>query len=406
MNNYSRSALVVLSAMTLLSALGCKTVPVRAIEDLGTVYAGSATTCVGQNAQILCYGAETGAGVVATDFTPTVLQVNGTIKELSLGFRSGLRTACLIADLPAAAAAAGSVLCWVGPSSPTPVSDLNGANLTGMRGISTGGDQSCAIRMQDAVVYCWSNPLGSSTLFLKTAGPVGNLGNYRMIEVASGGDFVCGVGINASTGVQQALCWGNNNVGQLGRGTAASGDFMPDPVSNLSAASQVIAGAQHACAVLQDHTMRCWGNNEAGQIGNGTVSTTGVSTPQQVTGIASPQTVSAGNAFNCALLGNVQLGAGIVKCWGSNDHGQLGVGINLVNLISGGVSVPASISIPAPVKHLGGVTSIAAGEAHACSAGLGGVHCWGDNSEGELGYATFSNCATSGFSACAIEPVP
>ena len=133
--------------------------------------------------------------------------------------------------------------------------------------------------------------------------------------INSGENSSCGV-----TTAGAAMCWGHNNAGQLGNGNQID-SAVPVGVTGLgSGVRQVAVGVNHACAVLVDGTARCWGWNVAGQLGNGTVTNTSV-VPVQVTGLTGAIAIAAGWAQGCAVLAT-----GIVKCWGANNAGQLGDG--------------------------------------------------------------------------------
>src|SRR5262245_1882632 len=82
------------------------------------------------------------------------------------------------------------------------------------------------------------------------------------------------------------------------------------------AAGRISAGERHTCQVVDDGTVRCWGDNGRGQLGDGTM--TGRPTPVTVVGFAGAVAVSVGSDFSCALLAD-----GTVRCWGGNTHGQL-----------------------------------------------------------------------------------
>jgi alpha-tubulin suppressor-like RCC1 family protein len=115
-------------------------------------------------------------------------------------------------------------------------------------------------------------------------------------------------------------CWGENTFGQLGDGTTDNTRPLPVPVSGLStAAVGLAAGRDHTCAVLADGSGRCWGGNAFGQIGDGT--TTGRVLPMAVNGLTNAVAIAAGGDHTCARLAD-----GSVRCWGSNISGQLGDG--------------------------------------------------------------------------------
>jgi len=166
-------------------------------------------------------------------------------------------------------------------------------------------------------------------------------------------------------------CWGRNDSGQLGDGTLA-GKTKPVAVVGLTAAvASFSTMLHHACAiVLPARGVRCWGDNTSGQLGNGTITSSRTATG--VTGLtAGVLAVGAGFGHTCALL----TGGGI-SCWGYNAQGQLGDGTTYQRLIPGPVSGITS-----------GAAALSAGGNHTCAilGGAAGVSCWGYNDEGQLG---------------------
>jgi len=141
------------------------------------------------------------------------------------------------------------------------------------------------------------------------------------------------------------------------------------------------AGRGHTCAVTSAGGIRCWGDNSSGQLGNS--STTGSAIPVAVcadASCASPLTgvtaVGAGALYTCAVTS-----AGSVRCWGNNFSGQLG------NSSTTGSAIPVAVCADAScASPLTGVTAVSAGGGHTCAVtSAGGIHCWGDNSSGQLG---------------------
>ncbi len=185
--------------------------------------------------------------------------------------------------------------------------------------------------------------------------------------------IAAGYGHNcALTSAGGVKCWGFNGYGELGDGTATD-RHTPVDVSGLSGGVRVIAaGEALSCAVTSAGGVKCWGQNRYGQLGDGT--TTDRHTPVDVSGLAGGVTaIAAGQTLSCALTS-----AGGVKCWGGNDHGELGDGTTTDRHAPVAVSGLAS-----------GVTAIAVGYLHACAlTSASGVKCWGQNRYGQLGDGT------------------
>ncbi len=173
--------------------------------------------------------------------------------------------------------------------------------------------------------------------------------------------------VTAAGGVK---CWGDNGLGQLGNGTMTDA-LTPADVSGLaSGAASVDTFEMHACAVMSTTgRLTCWGYNSHGQLGDGTtmMRTTPIDVPGMESGVAS---VAAGYRHTCALLIT-----GGVRCWGSNEFGQLGDGTTMDR------------HEPVDITALGiDVTAIAAGYDYTCAIMSGGsVMCWGRGGSGRLG---------------------
>jgi alpha-tubulin suppressor-like RCC1 family protein len=156
-------------------------------------------------------------------------------------------------------------------------------------------------------------------------------------------------------------CWGNNFFGQLGNGTTNDG-LRPGPVADLSDATAIAASYNSVCAVRTTTAVACWGENAHGELGDGT--STHRSMPVGVLGLTGATAIAAGQPFFCALMSDTT-----VKCWGDNGSGELGNG-----------SAVSKSATPVAVSGLSGVTAISAGPFDACALLANTtVKCWGSD---------------------------
>ena len=165
-----------------------------------------------------------------------------------------------------------------------------------------------------------------------------------------------------------AWCWGANASGQLGDGTSVD---RAVPVAVLGAQlpkfTAITGGREHTCALGSDGSVWCWGSNDAGQLGHGMNDS---ATPVAVSNLSDAIEIASGVAHTCAIHGTDRS----VVCWGLNDAGELGNGTT--------ISSPS----PSPIDGLHGVTAIAAGGESTCAVdGTQQLWCWGDNQAGQLG---------------------
>jgi alpha-tubulin suppressor-like RCC1 family protein len=186
-------------------------------------------------------------------------------------------------------------------------------------------------------------------------------------------------------------CWGSNWAGQLGLGhtnyIGSSSGTLPDSVPPVDlgegrTALQISAGWDHTCALLDNHSVLCWGSDAGGALGQGNQEDIG---DDETPGSVGPVDLGDGHTavavaagptnHSCAILDD-----GSVKCWGAGTYGQRGYG-NTTN-----VHDPSTIG---PVNLGAGRTAVAIDTAagHTCViVNSGDVMCWGLNFAGLLGY--------------------
>ncbi len=269
------------------------------------------------------------------------------------------------------------------------------ANLLSLGGYHTTGiDSSGQVRAWGRGDYGQVGDGASTTVATPRTAALASL---NIVQVESGNLHSLGVTSNGAL-----YCWGNDFNGQCGHGISY---FYPDsPYAVPTFTSGVIdaaAGDDHSCVLLSNRSVRCFGGNDEGQLGDN--STTDSTTPVFVSGISSAIAIdSGGGDFTCALLNG-----GAVQCWGSNDYGQLGN------------NTTVDSSVPVLVQGLT-ARSISVGRYHACAVTTtGAARCWGRNVNGSLGNGSRTNSsvpvnvtglssgvafvAAGGYHSCAID---
>lgn len=269
--------------------------------------------------------------------------------------------------------------------------------------VALGSVHSCAI-VGDGALHCW----GLNTSGQLGQGDVTNRGNEpdelgsallpvdlgtgrRAVAVTAGFAHTC-----ALLDDRSVKCWGNDDSGQLGLGdTARRGDGPGEMGDALPAvdlgpgrtAIAVSAGNAHTCVVRDDGKVACWGGNQSGQLGIGSTTDRGDGPGEMGTSL---RTVSLGSGRRAVAVsaGGIHtcalLDDGSVKCWGWNHSGQLGVG----DAADRG-DAPGEMGDALPAVALGTgrtATAVSAGLSHTCALlDDGSVKCWGAGGQGRLG---------------------
>ncbi len=166
-------------------------------------------------------------------------------------------------------------------------------------------------------------------------------------------------------------CWGANDRGQLGDGTVSVFKSPPVQVSGVFSAYSVAVGFGHSCALRSPGVVSCWGDNGSGQLGNGTFTNSLTAVP--VKSLESVKAIAAGSLHTCALRSD-----GTVWCWGNNANGSLGAGLSAT-----------VVATPVKAQLTSQAVAITAGTSHTCAVLVdGSAQCWGANSDGQLGNST------------------
>ena len=230
--------------------------------------------------------------------------------------------------------------------------------------------------------YCWGwdsngslavgNPVGSTT---GVTSPTAVTGGSPFSSISASGFLRCGLsqaGALACWGDKSQASWlsGTGQVTSVFASTAWQAVTVSHGEAFTNSGGLIVpsSGGEFACGVTSAGIAQCWGQNSAGQLGNG--STTASATPVTVSGTQDFGAISAGSDYACGLRAG-----GSIACWGINDHGQLGAGTS-----AGSVSSPTTVT--------GGFTfsQVSAGPDHACGLRTdGAILCWGYNAFGQLG---------------------
>ncbi len=338
------------------------TAQVDPLGSISKIVAGWEHTCaLTDTGGVKCWGrneyGQLGDGTTSAISAP--VSVNGLSSGVT-ALAAGYSHTCALTDT-------GGVKCWgnngtgqLGDGTTTnrhtPV-DVSGLS-SGVAALTAGGNHTCALTSLGAV-KCWgSNGYGE-------LGDGTNIDQHTPVDVSGLSSGVAALGVGpATSGHTCALtdsggvkCWGLNNYGQLGNGTT-TWSSVPVNVSGLSSGVTMITlGGWHTCAVTGTGGAKCWGSNLRGQLGNGLYSQRSI--PLDVNSLSSGvASLSAGNNHTCTVTT-----AGGTKCWGDNDNGQLGDGtttwrstpMDVSGLSSGAALVAAGNKHTCALTVVGGV---------------------------------------------------
>jgi hypothetical protein len=291
--------------------------------------------------------------------------------------------------------------------------------------VATGKNHVCA-RLADGSVSCWGQnekgQLGAGTIAKTivqrnvlsggvTVRPEPRWGDasHRVVvgavNLAAHGNRTCAV-TNAG-GIE---CWGDlrgHSFEDPPRGCAMCDCPRPLPVRvvGIGEAVAVVLGAEHACALLRDETVACWGDNRFGQLGLGHARPIervrrANETLAPVVGLRRVKSLAASDYSTCALVAD-----GSVRCWGLGQAGELGTRSG-ERCRDTGLALECATR-PLRVPKLQRVVELASAPHHACArTGAGRVFCWGANDFAQLGWRGTDTCTPAKYQSCLTRYVP
>jgi alpha-tubulin suppressor-like RCC1 family protein len=262
------------------------------------------------------------ATITLTPSNPTVLlgqtlqlTANGAVVPVSIG--TGLWHTCVLYSDQTVRCAGLNNQGELGNGNTTRQFEPALANTTNAVAIRNGNEHTCSL-VGDGRMQCFgtnfTGQIGTGVMgnFYSTPQFVQNI--TTAVKSIAGGYHTCAI-LPDST----VQCWGRNQDGQLGNGDATTDTSLPGAVQNLGAVADLVTGSYHNCALMPDHTAMCWGRNGRGQVGDGTYNSP-ITLPHQVVGLSNAVMLNLGGFHSCALMQDAT-----VKCWGQGDQMQLGV---------------------------------------------------------------------------------
>ncbi|MFT4049618.1 MAG: hypothetical protein QM648_07240 [Solirubrobacterales bacterium] len=318
---------------------------------------------------VKCWGSGSSGELGNGSFDPSFVPVDVTGISSATDIASGDETACVVlADT--------TVRCWGDNSSgQLGINSYDDSNVpvtpTGVSGAKqiSGNDYTFCVATTSGTVKCWGSNSSGQLNTGDTADakvPVDVAGYANVAKVSVGPDNVCALSTAGTV-----KCSGINDDGELGTGTSGGPSYTPVDVVGVSNAVDIEVGNEWACALISGGTVKCWGENDNGQLGIGSTDSDEHPTPTEVPGLGGVVSLSPGYDFGCALLSDAT-----AKCWGSNGDGE-----------AGGGSAVSNVTSPTLVPGLSSVVSLFTTAEHTgCAVVAGGtVQCWGTNGYGQAG---------------------
>jgi cysteine-rich repeat protein len=313
----------------------------------------------------------------------------------------------------------GDEVCDEGGAGPTCTADCQAQGQPRL----AGGDSHTCLLSRQGDVRCWgrnhrgqlgigsTDEVGSGPDQMGAALTLVDLGSDRTaVTIAAGGDHSCAL-LDDFT----VKCWGANDHGQLGQGDIVDrgvqggqmgAALLPIDLGPGRTARAISCGFDHTCALLDDGSVKCWGRNHLGQLGQSDGANRG-NGPGQMGAALAPivlgqpaVAIDTGQNFTAAMLAD-----GSLKVWGENNNGQAGQGhganIGGTDPIYGDMSLLDAVDVGGGE----GVSLIGLADDSTCVLRTDGrLRCWGNNGFGELGHGDDVDWGTGPFQMGGVLP--
>jgi len=261
-----------------------------------------------------------------------------------------------------------------------------------MVGVDSWYNHVCSID-QNGKTYCWGD---------NNEGKLGDLSTNRRSSpnpVRFNGDEPFAIQVSTSyyntcilSDEGRVMCWGDGSKGQNGQGSWDTDNSRYDRKSPgevllpwSSNAVMISTGREFACSLLDDGSVYCWGNNNYGQLGDGTTTYSGLPREVLLPSDRFAISIDSGDYHSCAVLDN-----GEMYCWGRQDYGNMGTGKGNIasNNADFKIKIPVKVEIPLDKS----VSFMGVGEYHGCAVMTdNSLWCWGLNDHGEIGLGNTSS---------------
>jgi alpha-tubulin suppressor-like RCC1 family protein len=350
-----------------------------ALASITWVSAGAEHTCMVKDGTLSCWGSNAASQLGTGDS-------NGRREPSVVGRDNDWLDVAAAARHSCGLRAPGMLFCWgdnnqgqlgLGGMAGTRLrsSPMRVGTFDDFTKVSCAGESCCALR-DGGALYCWgSNTDGNAGVNRTANGPV-----VAPTQVTANGDFTSvSVGAAHSCAIRgdgTLWCWGRNNDGELGLGSARVAQRQPVRVGSANDWTSVSAGQQHTCGIRRGGLLFCWGGNGSSQVGVGREAPDGVvlviDQPLEVELTGGWGSVVAGGFHTCARKDR----APDLMCWGRASSGQLGTG-----------STGELVETPTRVSTSVSLRRFALGNLHTCAFDAERqLYCWGDNVQGQLGF--------------------